>query len=91
MTRNEKKEFKKWNISICIEQDNARKKAGEIEQKYLELNGKRSCNPERFLYEIVTTNGVEVEEKISDMMKYVDYIKGEAKAMALSDILHIYR
>lgn len=90
MTGFEHEEFKKWNIAISKKQDEMREKARAIEEKYLRLNGRRSCNPETFLQEIATTNGVLQQEKIEDMRIYLEHIKAEAQVDALCDILHIY-
>ena len=91
MTKYEKNEFKKWNIEISKNEMTAREKARVIESKYLELNGSRSCNPERFILEIAVTESVEQEEKITDIRTYLSYLESCAKGRALSDILHIYR
>jgi hypothetical protein len=91
MTKYEKNEFKKWNIEIGKNEMTACEKAREIENKYLNLNGSRSCNPERFILEIATTESVEQDEKLTDIRNYVSYLESCAKGRALGDILHIYR
>ena len=90
MTRYERDEIKKWNIAISKAEAKASEKAREIENKYLGLNGSRSCNPERFIFEIATTAGLAQEEKLTDIRDYVHYLNCCAKGDALSDILHIY-
>lgn len=69
----------------------ANEKARIIENKYLKLNGSITCNPERFIFEIATTETVSKEERFSDIRNYVAYLESCAKGRALSDILHIYR
>lgn len=91
MTKYEKDEFEKWNIEISKNEMAACEKARVIESKYLELNGSRSCNPERFILEIATTKNVEQDEKLTDIRNYVSYLESCAKIRALKDILHIYR
>lgn len=91
MTEYEKDEFKKWNAEISKNEMAACVKARAIESKYLNLNGSRSCNPERFILEIATTENVEQDEKLTDIRNYVSYLESYAKVRALDDILHIYR
>lgn len=91
MTKYEKSEFKKWNIEISKCEMTACEKARLIENKYLKINGSRSCNPERFILEIATTESVSQEERVADIRVYVLYLESCAKGRALSDILHIYR
>lgn len=90
MTKYEKSEFRKWNIEISKNETIAEEKARAVEMKYLNINGSRSCNPERFLYEIATSKSVGFDEKIRDMRIYISYLESCAKGKALSDILHIY-
>lgn len=90
MTKYEKSEFRKWNIEIAKNEEIAKEKASAIEAKYLNIHGRRSCNPERFLFEIATSKSVEFDEKIRDMRIYISYLESCAKSKALSDILHIY-
>lgn len=91
MTKYEKDEFKKWNIEISVNETQASEKARAIEEKYLKLNGSRSCNPERFIFEIATTESISKEERLLDIQRYLAYLESCAKGRALGDILHIYR
>lgn len=91
MTKYEKDEFKKWNIEISVNETQASEKARAIEEKYLKLNGSRSCNPERFIFEIATTETISKEERLLDIQRYLSYLESCAKGRALGDILHIYR
>lgn len=90
MTTREKNEFKKWNIDITVNKEKQNELANKIEYKYLKLNGRRSCNPETFIFEIATTEAIDQKERIRDMRDYIEYLKARAKSRALSDILHIY-
>lgn len=85
MTKYEKDEFKKWNIEISVNEMQAREKARAVEEKYMKLNGSRSCNPERFILEIATTENVEQDEKLTDIRNYVSYLESCAKGRALGD------
>lgn len=89
MTNYERTEFKKWNIDISRNEKVACEKAEEIRSKYFNLNGSISCNPETFIYEIATTEGVSREEKIQDIGKYVKCLEAGAKLESLFAILHI--
>lgn len=91
MTNYERTEFKKWNIDITENEDKQCEVGYAIEEKYFRLNGSRSCNPETFIYEIATAEGVSREEKIQDIGKYVKCMEAMAKVDALLAILHIYR
>ena len=91
MTKYEKDEFKKRNIEISVNETQASEKARAIEEKYLKLNGSRSCNPERFIFEIATTETISKEERLLDIQRYLSYLESCAKGRALGDILHIYR
>lgn len=91
MTKYEKDEFRSWNGEISKNEMVACEKARAIEDKYLKLNGSRSCNPERFILEIAAAENVEQDEKLTDIRTYVSYLESCAKVRALHDILHIYR
>lgn len=90
MTKYEKDEFRSWITENSENKMAACEKARAIEHKYLKLNGLRSCNPDRFIFEIATTKNVEQDERLADIRNYVLYLERCAEARALSDILHIY-
>lgn len=89
MTKYEKDEFRSWNKEISKNETQASEKARAIEEKYLKLNGLRSCNPEDFILEIATAKNVKQVEKLTDIRNYVLYLESCAKVRSLGDILHI--
>ena len=91
MIKYETNEFRKWDIDVNENEMTACEKAREIKNKYLKLNGSRSCDPERFILEIATTVNVGSDKKLTDIRNYISYLESCAKGRALSDILHIYR
>lgn len=89
LTGYEKEEFLKWNRNITLEEEQGDKTSAKILEKYLHINNRRSCNPATFIYEIANTSSLPVEERIHDIAVYVSHLEADAKAKALSDILHI--
>ena len=89
MTKYEDMEFKRWNREITTEELLMNKRAEELREKYLKLNGTYSCEYMHFIYEICTTESTSMEEKLFDLTVFCRYLQAKAKSEALSDILHI--
>lgn len=89
MTKYEKEQFEQWDRDISLWFDMSFDILQRLYEKYLRLNGSRSCAPEDFIFEIVNCTKVPEMERVSDLRKYLFCIRAEAKYVSSFDILHI--